>query len=198
MNSVCVFCGSSAGRGEIYLDQAKKLGEKIAKENLSLIYGGSNIGLMGMLADTVLANGGNVIGVMPESLISKEIAHNNLTKFHVVQTMSERKNLMAELSDAFITLPGGFGTFDELSEVLTWYQLEMTNKSCAILNINNYFDHFIKMLDHSVEEKFLRQEHRDNIIIDSDIDLLFDKMRSFKRNHIDKKWIDDLKKNNSF
>ena len=135
MKNICVFCGSSMGKREIYKTKAKELGEIFLKNKITLIYGGANVGLMKILADTMLKADGIVIGIMPKSLIEKEVAHNNLTKMHIVGSMQERKKLMAEISDAFIALPGGLGTFDELAEMLTYNQLRIHDKPVGILNI---------------------------------------------------------------
>jgi len=193
MKSICVFCGSSMGSEKVYQQKAFALGKLLAENNITLIYGGANIGLMKVLADTVLTFGGSVEGVMPGMLVEKEIAHQDLTKLHIVDSMHERKLLMANLSDAFIAMPGGFGTLDELAEVFTWIQLEIINKPCAIFNVIGYFDHLISFLDHSVNERFLRHEHRNNIIIDSDENRLLEKIISFKSIPVDSKWVDELK-----
>ena len=193
MKSICVFCGSSMGSEKVYQQKAFALGKLLAENNITLVYGGANIGLMKVLADTVLTFGGSVEGVMPGMLVEKEIAHQNLTKLHIVDSMHERKLLMANLSDAFIAMPGGFGTLDELAEVFTWIQLEIINKPCAIFNVIGYFDHLISFLDHSVNERFLRHEHRNNIIIDSDENRLLEKIISFKSIPVDSKWVDELK-----
>ncbi len=193
MESICVFCGSSMGIEKVYQQKAFALGKLLAENNITLVYGGANIGLMKVLADTVLTFGGSVEGVMPGMLVEKEIAHQNLTKLHIVDSMHERKLLMASLSNAFIAMPGGFGTLDELAEVFTWAQLEIINKPCAIFNVNGYFDHLISFLDHSVNERFLRHEHRNNIIIDSDENRLLEKIISFKPIPVDSKWVDELK-----
>jgi len=193
MKSICVFCGSNMGKEMVYHEKAFALGKLLAKNNITLVYGGANIGLMKVLADAVISLGGNVEGVMPGMLVDKEIAHQNLTKLHIVDSMHERKLLMAQLSDAFIAMPGGFGTLDELAEVFTWIQLEIINKPCAIFNVNGYFDHLISFLDHSVNERFLRHEHRNNIIIDSDENRLLEKIIFFDPIPVDSKWVDELK-----
>jgi uncharacterized protein (TIGR00730 family) len=188
MKNICVFCGSSTGKREIYKTKAKELGEIFLKNKITMIYGGANVGLMRILADTMLKADGNVIGVMPE----KEVAHNNLTKMHIVGSMQERKNLMAEISDAFIALPGGLGTFDELAEMLTYNQLRIHDKPVGILNIKGYFDNLLKFFDHAVEERFVREEHRNNLIVDENIESLLLKLNSYKPVQIGK-WIDDIK-----
>lgn len=193
INSIGVFCGSSMGSDPVYAEQAAILGQQLVKNNIELVYGGANIGLMKVIAGTVLENGGKVSGVMPDFLIKKEIVHRQLTNLYTVYSMHERKALIAKLSDAFIAMPGGFGTLDELAEVLTWYQLEITNKPIAIYNINGYFDHLIHFLDHSVEKKFLRTEHRNNIIIERDPVILIKKITAFEPLEVDSKWVDELK-----
>lgn len=194
MKNICVFCGSNMGKDEIYRAKAIKLGKLLAKNNLNLVYGGANIGIMRILADTMLEARAKVIGVMPEILVNKEIVHKSLTEIHIVNSMQERKSLMANLADAFITMPGGFGTLDELSEILTWYQLEITNKPLAIFNIKGYFDFFLKFLDTAVDEGFLRTEHRDNIIVDDDEINLLNKIKTFEPIKVDSKWVEELKK----
>lgn len=193
IRSICVFCGSSKGTRKEYLEEARQLGHILLREDIELIYGGSNIGLMTHLADTVLEGGGKVIGFMPRRLIDKEVAHKGLTEFHVTDSMQERKARMAELADAFITLPGGLGTLDELSEILSWNQLGIIHKPIGILNVQGYYDHLIKMLDHAVEETFIRQEHRDNLIAESDTERLIEKLKTFEPAVLDSKWIDELK-----
>jgi len=183
------------GKGDIYKNKAKELGKLLAKKNIALIYGGADIGIMRILADTVLENGGKVIGVMPKILEDKEITHKHLTELHIVEDMAQRKKMMADLADAFITLPGGFGTLDELSEILTWYQLEITEKPLAIFNINGFFDEFLKFLDTAVEQRFLRIEHRKNIIVEDDEEKLLQKLQNYTRVEIDSKWVDELKLN---
>jgi len=183
------------GKGDIYKNKAKELGKLLAKKNIALIYGGADIGIMRILADTVLENGGKVIGVMPKILEDKEITHKHLTELHIVEDMAQRKKMMADLADAFITLPGGFGTLDELSEILTWYQLEITEKPLAIFNINGFFDEFLKFLDTAVEQRFLRIEHRKNIIVEQDEEKLLHKLQNYSPIKIDSKWVDELKLN---
>jgi len=193
IKSIGVFCGSSMGSEPVYREQAAILGQQLAKNKIELVYGGANIGLMKIIADKVLENGGAVSGVMPGFLIEKEIVHRNLTNMYTVHSMHERKELMAKLSEAFIAMPGGFGTLDELAEVLTWYQLEITRKPVAIFNVNGYFDHLISFLDNSVDQKFLRIEHRNNIIIEKDPFTLLKRIMAFNPLEVDSKWVDELK-----
>ncbi|MEI6683751.1 MAG: TIGR00730 family Rossman fold protein [Bacteroidota bacterium] len=192
IKTLCVFCGSSMGREPFYADTARSLAEMLLVREISLVYGGANVGLMAILADTMLAKGGKVTGVMPTSLAEREVAHQHLTEMHIVSGMQERKALMADLSDAFIALPGAYGTLDELFEVLTWNQLGIINKPIGLLNIHGYFDALIGMLDHAVAEKFLRPEHRAMLQIDDDMETLLQKLSSYQPVTAEK-WIERLK-----
>jgi len=192
MKSICVFCGSSMGVKPEYRKGAEELGGILLERRIQLIYGGANVGLMKVLADTVLEGGGEVIGVMPKILIEKEVAHLGLTKMYTVCSMSERKSLMVELSDAFIAMPGGFGTLDELAEVITCNQLRLTDKPIGILNVAGYFDPLLMFFDHITVEGFLRPEHRQNLIVDEKVDALIEKMSQFQPVAMDK-WIRDIK-----
>jgi uncharacterized protein (TIGR00730 family) len=156
---ICVFCGSANGTDPAYAQTAKELGQSIAASGIGLVYGGATVGLMGILADAALAGGAEVIGVMPEVLMDREIAHRGLTKFHIVKTMHERKALMAEYSDAFIALPGGYGTLDEFIEIVTWAQLKIHQKPCILLNTNGYYDGFLTFLHHAVKQGFIKPEN---------------------------------------
>jgi hypothetical protein len=180
------------GKKPEYKKAAEELAKLLLERNIRLIYGGANVGLMQILADTMLEGGGEVIGIMPRLLIEKEVAHLNLTKMYVVENMSERKNLMVELSDAFIAMPGGFGTLDELAEVITYNQLRLTDKPIGILNTAGYFDPLLTFFDHITSEGFLRPEHRQNLIVDENVKDLFLKMNDFQPVPIDK-WIEDIK-----
>ena len=192
IRTLCVFCGSSVGSHPLYSDIARRLAEFLLEKKISLVYGGANVGLMGIMADTMLAGNGKVIGVMPKSLVEHEVAHQNLTEMHIVSGMQERKAMMADLSDAFIALPGAYGTLDELFEVLTWNQLGIINKPIGLLNINGFYDHLVSMLDHAVAEKFLRPEHRNMLLIGEDIDQLIQNLENYKP-VIAEKWIERLK-----
>jgi uncharacterized protein (TIGR00730 family) len=192
MKSVCIFCGSSVGRQPEYIHGARRIGKLIATKKMTLVYGGGNIGLMREVADSALSAGGKVIGVMPRSIVEKEIAHQNITKLHIVGSMHERKALMAEISDGFIALPGGFGTIDELFEIMTWNQLEIISKPTGLLNINGFFDQLINYISHAVSEKFVRKEHQENLIVDVDETRLMSRMADF-RPVAAEKWIDRLK-----
>jgi uncharacterized protein (TIGR00730 family) len=193
INKIGVFCGSSMGSEPVFKQEAERLGKMLVENNIELVYGGANIGLMKILANTVLEKGGRVSGVMPDFLAQKEIVHRGITNLHIVHTMHERKHLMAKLSDAFIAMPGGFGTLDEVAEALTWYQLEILIKPVALFNVNGYFNHLIRFLDHCVETRFLRTEHRGNIIIEDQPDRLLERIKNFKPVEVDSKWVDELK-----
>lgn len=179
MNRICVFCGSNHGSRSEYTEAAKKLGRTLANRKIGLVYGGAKVGIMGTLADTVLSNGATVIGVMPRFLVEKEVAHSRLSDLHIVDTLHERKSLMAELSDAFIALPGGFGTLEEFFEVVTWAQLGMHKKPCGLLNVCGYFENLIMFLNKAVSEKFLREEHREMIFIHESPEELIDQFESY-------------------
>ena len=165
MNRLCVYCGSSAGSGDTYINAAKEFAQLLVVCGTDLVYGGASKGIMGVLADAVLEGGGKVTGVIPQSLHDKEVAHSGLTKLHVVGSMHERKSLMAVLSDGFIAMPGGFCTLEEIVEVLTWGQLRFHDKPCGLLNINGFFDHLLAYLDHATQEGFLRAEHRQMLLV---------------------------------
>lgn len=166
MKSIAVFCGSSEGASSIYKDSAVKLGQQLAKHQITLIYGGANVGLMGIVADTVLEYGGSVIGVLPEFLQNREIAHTGLTELIMVDSMHERKAKMAELADGFIALPGGPGTLEEYFEIFTWGQLGLHQKPCGLLNINQYFDPLVSMFDTMERNHFMQSKYRDMVITD--------------------------------
>ena len=168
MRRICVYCGSSPGRRPIYARAAKELAGVLVRHELELVYGGADKGIMGVIADAVLEQGGKVHGVIPQMLLEKEIAHQGLTELHVVASMHARKTMMAALSDGFIALPGGFGTLEEIIEIVTWGQLHFHDKPCGLLNVEGYFDHLLAWLDHASQEGFLRQENRDMILVDED------------------------------
>ncbi len=192
MRRICVFCGSSMGNKEEYKSAAKKVGEYLLDKKIELIYGGANVGLMKIIADEVLNGGVKVIGIMPHMLIEKEVEHKGITELISVETMSERKDLMASMSDGFIAMPGGFGTLDELSEILTHNQLRISDKPIGLLNTEGYYDNLLKFLDDCVAFGFVRVEHRNNIIVSSNIDELVTKMNEYKP-IVTKKWIQDIK-----
>lgn len=192
IKTLCVFCGSGNGRENRYIPQAIRVAEFLLQHQMTLVYGGANVGLMGILADRMLDGNGTVIGVMPRSLVEREVAHENLTQMHIVNGMQERKALMADLSDAFIALPGAYGTLDELFEVLTWNQLGIIHKPVGLLNTGGYFDPLLQMLGHAVEEKFLRPEHRAMLMVDDDIERLLYQMNTYTP-VVAEKWIERLK-----
>ncbi|WP_341930932.1 TIGR00730 family Rossman fold protein, partial [Methyloversatilis discipulorum] len=173
---VCVFCGSRSGDSPIYAETAHILGTLLAVRGHGLVYGGGNIGLMGLIADAALDAGGEVIGVIPQHLLEREVAHANLTQLHVVDSMHTRKALMADLSDLFVAAPGGFGTLDELCEILTWAQLGLHHKPCGLLNVAGYFDPLLAMFDQATREGFLSAPHRQLIISDEDPIRLLDRL----------------------
>jgi len=165
--NICVFCGSSAGLNPVYADSARELGRLLAQKNYTLVYGGGNIGLMGIVADAVLESKGQVIGVIPDFLMQKEVGHTGLSKLEIVPSMHERKKRMADLSDAFITLPGGWGTLDETAEILTWKQLGLIHQPVGILNVNGFFDMLLKQLNLMVNDGFLKPANLESVKISS-------------------------------
>lgn len=165
LKRICVFCGSSVGARPAYRQAAQQLGELMAERRIGLVFGGGCVGLMGVLADAVLAKGGEAIGVIPESLVRREIGHRGVTKLHIVETMHQRKALMADLSDAFIALPGGYGTLEEFCEAVTWSQLGIQQKPCGLLNIERYWDGLLAVLDHAVDEQFVRPENAQLVLV---------------------------------
>lgn len=189
MKSVCVFCGSSMGLKPTYQLAAQAMGKALAERRLQLVYGGGNVGLMGEIADATLAAGGKAIGVIPEALVAKEIAHTGLTKLHIVGSMHERKALMSDLADAFVALPGGYGTLDEFCEMLTWTQLGLQQKPCGLLNVDGYYDDLIAMFDRAVSEQFLRKENRKLVIEEQDPLRLLDLLANYQPITV-KKWIE--------
>lgn len=176
MLRLCVFCGSSVGGSALYADAARRLGARLAERRVTLVYGGGGLGLMGVLADAVLAGGGSVIGVIPRALEARELAHPSVADMRVVPDMHSRKALMADLSDAVMALPGGFGTFDELLEVLTWAQLGFHSKPIGLANVGGYFDRFMRVLDHAVAEGFAQEAARGLVDVDGDPARLLDRL----------------------
>ena len=166
MNNLCVYCGSSNGQRLAYREAAITLADLMCEQNIGLVYGGASVGLMGVIADRVLDRGGHVIGVMPESLVRHEVAHAGLSELHVVDSMHARKALMADLADGFVALPGGFGTLDELFEMLTWSQLSLHSRPCGLLNVEGYFDALVSFMDHATVEGFVRPVHRNLAIVE--------------------------------
>lgn len=180
MKRVCVFCGSSRGVRPEYEAAARELGRELVARGMGLVYGGARVGLMGAVADAVLAAGGEAIGVIPRALQEKEVGHTGLTALHVVGSMHERKAMMADLAGGFVALPGGFGTFEEFFEVLTWSQLGFHPKPCGLLNVANYYAPLLALADHGVAEGFIRPEHRDLVLTSTDPASLLDRMAAFR------------------
>ena len=189
MRRLCVFCGSSAGARPEYLVAAQTLGRVLAEREVALVYGGARVGLMGAVADAALAVGGEVIGVIPRALEEREIAHTGLTELRVVGSMHERKAVMSDLSDAFIALPGGLGTLEELFEVWTWAQLGVHDKPCAVLDVAGYYARLLDFLDHGVREGFVRPAHRGRLLVDEDPARLVDRLVSHRRLPAEQRWI---------
>ena len=189
MKRLCVYCGSSSGRQPGYAQVARQLAHAMVSKNIDLVYGGASVGIMGEIANAVLGEGGDVIGVIPKGLFAKEVAHTGITELREVGSMHERKALMADLSDGFIALPGGLGTIEEIFEIITWSQLGMHRKPCGLLNVNNYYDKLIGFLDHAVSEQFIKATHRSTILIDEYPDGLLEKFEAYKAPET-AKWID--------
>ena len=185
---VCVFCGSSPGARPAYATAAAALAQSLVARGITIVYGGGNVGLMGILADTARAAGGEVIGVIPRGLVAKEVAHRELPDLRVVESMHERKALMADLSDAFIAMPGGYGTFEEFCEILTWTQLGLQRKPCGILNVAGYYDHLLQMFDHAVAEQFVKPVHRGMFIADAAPETLVERLLVYQAPLVDK-WL---------
>jgi len=186
---LCVFCGSSHGKNPAYAEAAKNLGGELARRDMELVYGGGNVGLMGVIADAVLDAGGQVIGVIPESLMAKELGHRQVQDLRVVKTMHERKAMMADLSDGFIAMPGGIGTFEEFFEIVTWAQLGFHSKPCALLNVNGFYDPLLHLLDHAIAEGFVKATQRDLVLVEPDFSKLLDRMANHQMPN-EPKWID--------
>lgn len=193
MKSICVYCGSNSGSDPRYAEAARALGTRIASEGMQLVYGGGNVGLMGIVADAVLAAGGEVTGVIPRQLMEWEVGHCGLTRLEVVGSMHERKARMFELSDAFVALPGGFGTLDEMFEMLTWRQLGLGHKPCAFLDVADFWKPLMAMLDHMVGERFVHPEQRHDLWHGGDIDALFEWMHDYQPVQADK-WMDEKRR----
>lgn len=190
MKKICVFCGSSPGSRPEYLEAAEALGRALLKRGEDLVYGGASVGLMGRLADTVMAGGGHVIGVIPSSLADREVAATRLPDLRVVGSMHERKAMMADLSDGFVALPGGLGTMEEFFEVLTWTQLGIHRKPCGLLNVAGYFDKLVDFLDEAQERRFIRPEHRSMIVVRDEPEELLDRFDGYQQPEVDKaEWI---------
>ena len=194
MKAICVYCGSNTGNRPAYAERATALGERIAREGLALIYGGGNVGLMGLAADAALAAGGEVIGVIPEQLVTWEVAHKGVSRLEVVANMHERKMRMFDLANAFVALPGGFGTLDEMFEMLTWRQLGIGDKPCAFLDVDGFYAPLLQMIDRMVAERFLHPEQRADLWHGEDIDAMLEWMRGYSP-AVASKWIDEKRRN---
>ncbi|HEU4883668.1 MAG TPA: TIGR00730 family Rossman fold protein [Longimicrobium sp.] len=179
MKRICVFCGSNPGLRPEYAEAARALAGVMAERGIGLVYGGGHVGLMGIVADTIMAHGGEAIGVIPEALLRREVGHHGLTELHVVGSMHERKQLMADLSDGFIAMPGGYGTFEEFCEVVTWSQLGIHPKACGLLNVLGYYDALLAMFDHGVSEGFIHPQHRAMVLQETDPARLVESMHGF-------------------
>lgn len=190
LRSLCVFCGSSAGEDDRYLQAASDFGTLLADHDIRLVYGGGQVGLMGRLADTVLGEGGEVIGVIPDALVRREIAHRELTDLRIVDSMHERKAEMARLADAFVALPGGLGTLEELCEVLTWAQLGLHGKPCGILDVAGYYEPLVQLLDHMVKEGFVARSHRSMVVVEDDPSTLLERLRAYEPPSLPR-WIEE-------
>jgi uncharacterized protein (TIGR00730 family) len=192
LDSLCLFCGSSFGARPGYRTAAESFGRTLAELGIRLVYGGGSVGLMGVAADACMAAGGQVVGVIPQLLMEKEVGHKGLAEMHVVANMHERKALMTALSDGFIALPGGFGTLDELFEALTWLQLGYHDKPVGLLNVDGFFDPLIAFIDHARDERFVRDLHRNSLSIDTDLHKLIDKLRAAEAPDTGK-WLDQAR-----
>jgi len=188
MKRICVYCGSSPGRLSDYRDAARQLGNELAARKIGLVYGGASVGVMGAVADAILEQGGQAIGVIPYALATREVAHNGLDELFVVDSMHERKAKMAELSDGFIALPGGWGTIEEIFEMLTWAQLGFHQKPCGLLNISAYYDHLFKFLEHAIDQRFVREEYRPMIMMEQTASGLLDRYQLYRAPSV-RKWI---------
>ncbi|MCC8397129.1 TIGR00730 family Rossman fold protein [Paraburkholderia sp. MMS20-SJTR3] len=180
MKAVCVYCGSAMGAKPLYAEAARAFGRALVEADLALIYGGGKVGLMGVIADTVMAEGGRAIGVIPELLVDKEVGHNGLTELHVVPDMHHRKKMMAELSDAFVAMPGGAGTLEELFEVFTWAQLGYHGKPVALLNTGHFYEPLLRLLQHTIDEGFMRKTYLDMLQIEADPVALIGKLQRYQ------------------
>ena len=188
MKRICVYCGSSPGKLPEYREAARQLGMEMAGRGLGLVYGGASVGVMGAVADGVLEAGGSAIGVIPYFFATKEVAHDNLNELIVVNSMHERKARMAELSDGFIALPGGWGTFEEIFEMLTWAQLGLHEKPCGLLNVSGYYDDLYRFLEQAIQQRFVKEEFRPMIMMDESADGLLERFSSYRAPRV-KKWI---------
>lgn len=188
MKSVAVYCGASSGTNELFTLQAQAMGRALAERGMTLVYGGGRVGLMGAVADSALAHGGNVIGVIPDFLVEKEVEHRGVTELHIVKSMHERKLLMADLAEGFVAMPGGYGTLEELFEVLTWGQLGLHRKPIGVLNVAGYYDHLLRALDHMADEGLLRRENRNQLLSNPDPSAMLDSMLAYQPLNLEK-WL---------
>lgn len=189
MRRLCVFCGSSPGLNPLFASSARALATELAARDIEIVYGGGNVGLMGMVADAALAAGGRVTGVIPHALVTRELAHQGVTALHVVDSMHERKALMARLADGFIALPGGFGTLEEFCEAVTWTQLGVHAKPCGLLNVAGFYDGLLSFLEHALDEEFLRPTHREIVVSDADPIRLIERVIAWQAPAV-ARWID--------
>lgn len=189
LQRVCVFCGSSSGARPEYADAARETGRALVERGIELVYGGGKVGLMGIVADAVLEAGGRAVGVIPEALMAREVGHAGLSELHVVETMHQRKALMADLADGFVALPGGFGTYEEFCEVLTWSQLGIHPKPCGLLNVSGFYDPLLALFDHAVREGFVRPGHRALVLEETGPAALLEAMRAWAPPPTVGKWI---------
>jgi hypothetical protein len=190
MDRVCVFCGSSPGARPAYTEATEELAALLVAEGIGVVYGGGGVGLMGKLADAILAHGGDITGVIPRALVDREIEHRQVEDMRVVDSMHERKALMAELADAFVALPGGIGTLEELVEVFTWSQLGLHRKPCGLLDVEGYYQRLADFLDHAVQERFLLEQHRATLMVEADPGPLLERLRAYRPDAVEPKWID--------
>ena len=196
LKRVCIFCGSSYGNKKEYAEAAVQLGHILFSHNIGLVYGGADVGLMSNIANTVHDNGGEVIGIIPRHLANKEIAHKGINDLRIVNSMHERKALMEKLSDAFIAMPGGFGTMDEIFEAITWAQLELHLKPCGFLNINGFYDKLFEFIDHAINEEFIKKEYRKILQIDNSPEGLISKLKNYRHLKVNKlEWAKKMKQN---
>jgi uncharacterized protein (TIGR00730 family) len=189
---ICVNCGSSPGLKPEYIEAARTLGRLLVRNHIDLVYGGADVGLMGEIADVVISGGGVAIGIIPKFFANK-VSHKGLTELHIVDSMHERKQMMFDLSDGFIALPGGMGTLEEIFELITWTQLGLHKKPCGILNVCGYYDPLFRFLDHAVSQMFIRQEHRDTIMVESSPDILMGRLSKYHAPNVEK-WVGLKKK----
>jgi uncharacterized protein (TIGR00730 family) len=191
MRNICVYCGASKGNSILFEEGAKRLAQELHSQNLGLVYGGGDVGLMGVIADEMLRLGGKVTGVIPSALMDKEVGHDNLTQLYVVHNMHERKAMMAELSDGFIAMPGGIGTLEEMFEVFTWLQLGFHTKPLGILNVGRYYDGLLQFLRQAVDTEFLKPAHLDLLIVETDPALMLERFREFQPPS-DRRWLTEM------